>query len=353
MWNDVLSLPVWDYIFFGNTVLTYATSVVIFVGLTIIFFIFHKIILYKLQKLSEKTKTDIDDALVAAIRTLKPPFYLFLSFYLAVRYLVLSPFILKIISVVLMVWLVYQVVHALQILVDFTIKNKLKKSDAGQTKTALKAISTFLKIILWIFGGLLIMSNLGVDVTSLIAGLGIGGVAVALALKNILSDLFSSFVIYFDKPFLVGDFIKVGDKKGTVLKIGMKSTRIKTPLGEEVIIGNQELSTAQVQNFRKLEERRIAINIGVEYETPSKKLEIIPEKIKNIIESMQNTRVDRVHLSAFNASDIGFEAIYYFLSPSYAEHMDAQQVILLNIKKYFDKEGISFAYPTQKIFLDK
>jgi len=198
-----------------------------------------------------------------------------------------------------------------------------------------------------------VLSNLGVNITSLVAGLGIGGLAIALALQSVLSDLFSSFSIYFDKPFQVGDYIIVGKHSGTVEKIGIKSTRIRASQGEEIVISNQELTSARVQNFKKLKERRNTTSIGVTYETSTDKLKKIPDIIKYIIEEEKNARFDRVYFTTFADSALVFDLVYYVKSDAYSVYLETQQNINFKIKEAFEKEGIDMAYPTQTIYLTK
>jgi small-conductance mechanosensitive channel len=196
-----------------------------------------------------------------------------------------------------------------------------------------------------------VLSNAGVDITSLIAGLGIGGIAVALALQNVLSDLFSSFAIHFDKPFLVGDFIIVGDQMGVVEKIGIKTTRIRALQGEELVFANKELTDAHIQNFKKMRERRVVFSIGVLYETPQKHLQEISWLLRSIIEKQEQVRFDRAHFARFDASALTFEVVYYVLSDEYTTYMDIQQQINFAILEAFSARHISMAYPTQTVYL--
>ncbi|MBI4232420.1 mechanosensitive ion channel family protein [Candidatus Peregrinibacteria bacterium] len=210
-----------------------------------------------------------------------------------------------------------------------------------------------IKIVIWSVGGLLIFSNLGFDVTSLVTSLGIGGIAVALAVQNILGDIFSSFSLYFDKPFQVGDFIIAGEHSGRVKKIGLKSTRLETLQGEELVISNKELTTSRVQNFKKLKRRRVALNFGLIYETPVKKLRKVNDIVKEIIEGLDVVEFGRSHFSQFAAASLNFEVIYFVNSQEYEVYMDRQQEINLKIKEAFEKEKITMAYPTQTLYLKK
>lgn len=345
-------MPFWQNEYLSNTLCDYATASAVFVGLFAFFALFQRIVLGKLKKIAEDTKSDIDDELIKIVRTVKPPFYSFLAFYLALGLLVLHPFLKSVINAVLIVWFVFQMITALQILINYVVRKRFSEEDT-QVRTAVNAVSMVMKIALWTIALLLILSNLGVNITSLIAGLGIGGIAIAMALKNILGDLFDSFAIYFDKPFLVGDFIAAGDTKGTVEKIGLKTTRIRAPQGEEIVISNSKLTSAKIQNFKKLKERRISFSLGVAYETSSDDIKKIPDIIEKIIEPKKSTRFDRAYFTKFADFALVFDVVYTVESSDYQTYLDINQAINFEIKEAFEKEGISMAYPTQTIYIEK
>jgi small-conductance mechanosensitive channel len=342
-----------ETVFYGNTVFDYIKSVGVFIVLVIVFKLVQFVILRRLGKLAKKTKTDIDDTLIAIVRSLKPQFYYFIAFYFAVRFLSVNTFAEKIIGSALIIWIVYQIIIGIQILIDYVLHQRIAKDKDKGTKAAVGYLNKIAKATLWIAGVLIILSNLGVNITSVIAGLGIGGVAIAFALQNILSDLFSSFAIYFDKPFSVGDFIIVGEQMGVVEKIGIKTTRLRALQGEEIVIANNELTSSRVQNFKRMEKRRIVFTIGVTYNTPSDKLKKIPDIVKNIIGAMEHAQIDRVHFKKFGDFSLNYEVVYYILSPDYITYMDTQQAINLALVEAFEREGIDFAYPTQSIILKK
>lgn len=349
---NFLSMPYWQNNYFGNTLGEYVIALAVFVGLFVFFALFQKIVLRKFKKLAEQTKSDIDDEIIKIVRTVKPPFYSFLAFYLSLGFLELHDFLGSVINAILIVWFVFQMIAALQILINYVVGKKFSEEDT-QAHTAVSAISLVLKIALWTVALLLILSNLGVNINSLIAGLGIGGIAIAMALKNILSDLFDSFAIYFDKPFLVEDFIVAGDIKGTVKKIGLKTTRLKAPQGEEIVISNSKLASSKIQNFRKLEERRVSFSLGVEYSTPSEKLKKIPRIIENIISSKKSARFDRTHFTTYADSALVFDVVYFVESSDYKTYLDTNQAINLEIKEAFEKEGVEMAYPSQTLYVEK
>ena len=343
----------WNFELIGNPAGGYIMALVAFLAFLVCFKILQKVILSRLEALALKTVTDVDDTLIEIVRSIRPPFYSFLAFYVGMQFLILGDKVSSLLNIFLLLWVVYQVIIASQIFIEYMVKRFLAKENDKSARGAVGVIKSIVKALLWIVGALIILPSFGVDVTSLVAGLGIGGIAIAFALQGILGDLFSSFAIFFDKPFEVGDFIKIGDRSGTVKKIGIKTTRLKSPDGDEIVISNQELTGAVLRNYKKMEERRNVLAIGVTYNTSTEKLRKILEILKRVITNAENIRFDRAHFKAFGDFAISFEAVYYVKSGSYIEHMDAQQVVNFAIKDEFDKEGIEMAFPTQTIYLEK
>jgi small-conductance mechanosensitive channel len=207
------------------------------------------------------------------------------------------------------------------------------------------------KFILWSVVLLVTLDNLGVNVTALVTGLGVGGVAVALALQNILGDLFSSLSITIDKPFVPGDFIVVGDQRGTVKAVGMKTTRLTALSGEELVFSNSELLKLRIQNFRHMRERRVVFTFGVTYQTPHALVERIPSIVRQAIERHELTRFDRAHFYRFGESSLDFEVVYFVLTGEYNVYMDIHQAVNLEIMREFESKGIEFAYPTRTLWM--
>ncbi|MDA2922134.1 mechanosensitive ion channel family protein [Patescibacteria group bacterium AH-259-L07] len=353
MFKEFINLNFWQYSFLGNEVKSYVIAVIAFIVFIFVSKFFQSLILHHLKKLAKTTKTDIDDTLISIVQSLKPPFYSFVAIYLALYFITLATVLQEAINIILIAWVTYQVIIGVQILIDYAVKKASKKEEDKGSQAAMTLMGKIAKGILWVIGILLILSNLGVNITSLIAGLGIGGVAIALALQNILSDLFSSFAIYFDKPFVVGDYISLGEHKGSVERIGIKTTRLRGPQGEEISISNQELTSARVKNFKKMKERRIAFSFGVTYDILSEKLQQIPSMIKGIIESVELTRFDRTYFIEFGDSALLFEVVYFVQSPDYKTYRNIHQEILYKIKRTFEENKIIMAYPTQTIYLEK
>jgi len=231
------------------------------------------------------------------------------------------------------------------------VKRKLKEDAA--VATSVSALGFLAKFVVWSIVALIALDNMGIDITALIAGLGIGGIAIALAVQNILSDLFASLSIIVDKPFVIGDFIVVGDLMGTVERIGLKTTRIRSLSGEQIIFSNSDLLGSRVRNYKRMYERRISFSIGVAYETDPSKLKQIPKMIEEIVSSSPKVRFDRCHFKSFGDFALNFETVYYMLTPDYTAYMDTQQGINIAIARKFAEEGIRFAYPTQTVYLAK
>jgi len=216
-------------------------------------------------------------------------------------------------------------------------------------RNALSLIQFVVRVGVWSVAFLLIFENLGFDVTALVAGLGIGGIAVALAAQSVLGDLFSSLAIVLDRPFEVGDFIVFGDNRGTVEKIGIKTTRVRSLSGEQIVCANSDLINSRIHNYKRMTERRVLFALGATYDTPVEKLERIPALLKEIIESQELTRFDRAHFMEFGDSALNFEIVYFVLSADYNTYMDVHQAVILEIVRTFQRENIEFAYPTRTL----
>ncbi len=241
------------------------------------------------------------------------------------------------------------ITRIINVLICWYAENSVKRGRQVSNHL-LFVLKKVLQIVVYVFAFFIILVVFKIDLSGVVVGLGVGGIAVALAVQNILSDALTAFSIYFDHPFEIGDFIVVGDYAGTVTKIGMISTRIQLLQGEELVISNKNLIAASVRNFRKLKRRRIVFTVKVVYDTPIEKLKKIPEIITKIIKESELATLDRVHFKQFGDFSLDFEVVYYIKTGEYTKYMDTQQEINYRILEEFKKEGISMAYPTQKIF---
>ncbi|MCW4006260.1 MAG: mechanosensitive ion channel family protein [Candidatus Bathyarchaeota archaeon] len=230
-------------------------------------------------------------------------------------------------------------------------RNKLIAGKSS--KHILFILKKAVQAVIFIFAFLIILSVFNIDLSGAIVGLGVGGIAIAFALQTVLSEFFSTFSIYFDRPFEIGDFIVVGDYSGTVKNIGIRSTRLQLLQGEELVISNKELTEHSVRNFRKLEKRRVTFNLGVTYDTSSEKLRKIPLIIKEIFDKIEFAELDRVNFTEFADYSLKYLVIYYVNSSDYGTYLDTQEKINLAIKEAFECEGIEMAFPTSTVYINK
>lgn len=231
------------------------------------------------------------------------------------------------------------------------VKRKIEK-DPGAA-TTVRALGFAAKLALYATILILALDNIGVNVTTLVAGLGIGGIAIALAVQNILGDLFASFSIMLDRPFVLGDFVIIGDYQGTVEHIGLKTTRIRSLSGEQIIFSNSDLLSSRIRNYKRMYERRIVLTLGVTYQTPLEKLKAVPRIIREAVETQNDARFDRAHFKGYGDFSLNFEYVYYVKKPDYNTYMDVQQAINLAVYERFAAEGIEFAYPTQTLYVNR
>lgn len=334
------------------------TATIVFVGLTFIFWLIRKVILVRLHRLSLQTTTHSDDVVIETVQGINVVVYTLVALYISLQGFEFSDATHQTLDAVFYIVLTWQVIHIASKLIKYFAEAKLKDEDNNgdidpNAATAAEMITLISRIALWIFGFLFVLSNLGIEVTSLLAGLGIGGIAVAFALQGILSDLFASFSLYFDKPFRIGDHIMVGTDSGVVEKIGIKTTRIRTLQGEELVVSNAELTTARVQNFKKMERRRGNSKFGVLYETPIEKLHALKAVVPEIFEEIENAELNRVFFTTFGPSSLDFEVVFYVNSREYSDFLTVQEEFNFRLLEQMHKLGIEFAYPTQTIYTKK
>jgi small-conductance mechanosensitive channel len=338
--------------YFGNTVLNYIIALGIFIVGIIVIKIFKTIVLNRLKKWSESTETQIDDFLVRGIqRTVVPLLYLG-AFYLAIEYLKIDPDTMGIINKIAVIIFTFFLLRAISSVIRFSLSAYVRKKGGEESREKeLRGISTIIGLVIWTVGLVFLLDNLGFRVSAVITGLGIGGIAVALAAQAILGDLFAYFVIFFDRPFEIGDFIIVGDKLGSVEYIGLKTTRVRSLSGEQLVFSNKDLTDSRIHNYKKMERRRVLFQLGVIYQTTLEQVKEIPGIVRQIIEKQEDTAFDRGHFAKYGDFSLNFEFVYYVIGADYNKYMDIQQAINLEIYKAFEEKGIEFAYPTQTLFM--
>lgn len=311
----------------------------------------------RLGSFADRTKGYWDDVVASGLGATRGTLLLLVSLYLGSRALTLPEGTGRLLESVAIIALLLQAGFwaSAGLTTWLTARTEATLEDDPAQVMTLNVIGIFLRLVLWSMVVLLALENLGVDVTALIAGLGIGGIAVALAAQNILGDLFASISIALDKPFVLGDFVTVGDFQGTVESIGLKTTRVRSLSGEQVVFSNTDLLDSRLRNFGRMYERRVILKVGVTYQTPREALEHIPDLMREMVESRggADVRINRSHLANYGDSAIEFETVYHVLSPDYELHMDIKQDVYLMLHAAFDERGIEFAYPTQTIFLER
>jgi small-conductance mechanosensitive channel len=342
-----------DTLYMGNTIEAWATGIGIAIAVTLVLRVLVAFVIRRLGKFAEKTKTPFDDLVVEVLKRTRIFFFVIVGLYLGCQAIVLPAKALRLCDGLLILGVLVQAGLWGNAIITFVLSRAVKREmeKDGASATTLTSLGMVVRIVLWSVVLLLALDNLGVNITGLVAGLGIGGVAVALALQNILGDLFASLSIALDKPFVIGDFIIVDQLMGTVEHVGLKTTRIRSLSGEQLVFSNGDLLKSRVRNFKRMYERRVVFSIGVTYQTPYEKLAAIPATLKSIVQAQPEVRFDRAHFKEYADSSLNFEIVYYVLDPDYNKYMDIQQSINLEIYKQFQAEGIEFAYPTRTLFL--
>lgn len=343
-----------NHIFFGNTVYEYARALVIFVSALIVIKTLEWVIIHQLKKWTEGTKTTIDDFFVRIIEKLAIPLSYFGAFYVSLATLQPPETFKKGIDVAAIALITICAARFITMLIEYGFRlYSISRGRNLDFQNSLDGILKVVKFLVWSLALILFLDNMGFKISTVIAGLGIGGIAIGLAAQAVLKDLFSYFSIIFDRPFEVGDFIIVGDYLGVVEKIGAKTTRIRSLSGEQLIFSNTDLTDSRVRNYKRMQERRVVFKLGVVYQTTVSKVKEIPQIIRTVIANTPDTRFDRAHFFSYGDFALIFEVVYYVLSADYNKYMDIQQEINFGIKEEFEKRGIEFAYPTQTLFVQK
>lgn len=337
--------------YFGNSVEAWTTAFGVILVSVVFFWILKRILIRRLGALAERTSTVFDDLLVDLITRTRLFSMLALSVYFATGFVTLPAGIQTTLQRLLILLLLIQGVIWGNRIISYWIEGVLRRRTKDDSTAAgtVTAVGFAGKLLLWSLALLLALDNFGFNITTLVAGLGIGGIAVALAVQNILGDVFASLSIVLDKPFVVGDFIVVGDFLGNVEHIGIKTTRLRSLSGEQIVFANGELLNSRIRNFKLLKERRILFRFGVVYSTPLEKLRSIGPWVRNILESQPNVRFDRVHFKEYGDSALIFEVVYFVLDPDYTVYMNIQEAINFKILSTFREHGVEFAFPTMTI----
>lgn len=346
-------MPYLQHPFFGNPLLDWLIAMATACAVLVAFMLIPKLILRRLSRFAESTETVLDDILVEVLKNTKFFTAVMVAIYIGAQALTLGPRWGRIENLLIVLAALLQGAIWVSCVGSFFLNRSIRQrseNDVGGT-TTLRALGFAFKLAVWSLFLLMVLDNFGVNVTGLLAGLGIGGIAIALAVQNILGDLLSALSIVLDKPFELGDFIITGDYLGTVERIGLKTTRIRSLSGEQIIISNTDLLSGRVRNFKRMAERRVLFSLGVTFQTPHAKLATISDLVRDIVVAQNDVRFDRTHFKSIGDSALLFEVVYYVLDPDYNKFMDIQQAINLEIMRRFEAEKIDFAYPTHTVFM--
>lgn len=337
-----------DMVILGNTVKQYLIAFAsLFLATGAAFFIV-KAAGTLLKKLSEKTGSAVVQLALKADQKLAPIIY-FLPFYYVIHSLNTPA---KLRGIVAGVWLIITVVcviHYAQDVAGLFFREYCKRRKISFS--VVNSLNVTVKVALWCFGILFILSNLGVNISTFMAGLGIGGIAVALAAQTFLGDLFNYFTILFDQPFKIGDTVQVGQHAGTVQSIGLKGTRLVSFSGEQIIVSNTDMTKNILKNYQIMNKRRQLMKLGIPYHTSPEKVRLLPDLLRDIISSIPNVEFSRAHFYEFGDSSLNYEVVYFVLSNNYSLFMDRVQQVNFKIIDEFARMGIEFAFPSQSIYL--
>jgi small-conductance mechanosensitive channel len=346
-------MPFLEKTFLDNSLMTWGYALAVVAGAVLLLVILRNVIGRRLVRLVSKTNNHYDDLIIELLQGTRWFFIVAIAIYLGSLALTLPDKATEIIHVVVIILILIQGGIWGNTLITFGL-NRYKEARGEDSQSTITALGFVGRVILWAVVLLLILDNIpGVEITTLIAGLGVTSVAVALAVQNILGDLFASLSIVLDQPFVIGDSIVVGDYIGTVEHIGLKSTRVRSLSGEEIVFSNSDLLESRIRNYKNMEERRIVFNLGVTYQTTYEQVAAIPQIIEEAIIQQSDVRFDRAHFKEYGDSALIFEVVYYMLTSDYTVYMDTQQAINLELFRRFEEAGIEFAYPTQTLFVSQ
>lgn len=335
----------------GQPLLHWVIALSVTIGGAIVLSVTRDIIGGFLSRRAPQTKGQTDDLVAELVRGTHTLFLVALSASVGIRFLTLSPAVSHVANLATATILVLQVALWANALVGFFRGLYVERHrDDPSIVTSIQALAIVAHIIVWAGLILVILGTFGLNISALVAGLGVGSLAVALALQTLLADLLASITITLDKPFRIGDYIVFGNYSGTVEYIGLRSSRIRALSGELIVTPNAQLTTRDILNYTRMQERRIVTQIGIEYGTPFEKVEAVPAWIREIVEKEAQVRFDRAHFQAYGAYSLDFQVVYWIKSPDYTVYMDCQQAINLAIGRRFEQEGVVFAFPTQTLF---
>lgn len=346
--SELSALPL-----FSNSLLAWFIAGAVALGVLTVLIGIRRLIRSYYQRLQQTPQTELLEIPMGVLSRTTVLLFVILALFAGAQTLSIGPKTIRLLGSAVTIALFWQTGIWAVAAASAWLERKRRHSMAADRAAvgSLSVIGFIVNVVIWALVAMLTLENLGVDITALVAGLGIGGIAVALALQNVLGDLFASLSITLDRPFVVGDFLSIGEFLGTVEYIGIKSTRLRSLSGEQIIMSNSDLLSSRVRNFGRMKERRVVFATGVTYETPIELIERLPALIRQTVEAQKETRFDRSHFQKHGAASLDFETVYYVLSADFNKYMDIQQAINMQLHRKFAELGIEFAYPTQRLFV--
>lgn len=338
-------------IWLGNSLRDWMTALGLALCINLVVGVTKWVVARYLARYAERTESQVDDAIVVMVKRTKQWLIFGITLMIGTRYLDLPPKIDHVLIHTAVLSGGLQVGLWLSAGLNVWINRYRSTTTDLAATTSLGALHFIARLVVWTLVILITLDNLGFNVSAMVAGLGVSGIAVALAVQNILGDLFASLSIVIDKPFVVGDSITVDNLSGTVEHVGLKTTRVRSSTGEEIIFSNGDLLKTRIRNMKRMQERKMVFTFGVVYEIDAKVLATIPDTVKRIIEATPRTRFDRAHFKGFGASSLDFEVAFWMRTADYMASLDAQQQINLGLFEAFAEQGIAFAYPTQTLIV--
>lgn len=337
-------------IFFNQTL--WINSAIVIVATLVIYWLLRSLIRFASNRIahySEVRYARFTGILVEILRSTSQLLLLIFSFLIALRFIDLPDAWRSTISHSWFLALIVQITLWIDGGIRLWLKSLLRDPQHVRNPVTTVIMGILLRVLVWVMMLLAILSNMGIDITALVASLGVGGIAIALAIQTVLSDVFASLPIGFDKPFEHGDFIVFGDIAGTIEHIGLKTTRLRSLSGEQIVCSNTILLQQTIHNYKRMQQRRIVFRFGISYATPSEQVREISEQVKTIIQGIEMTRFDRAHFLAFDDSKLTFEVVYFVLSADYNQYMDIQQEINLQLMVALEERNIRFAFPIRQV----
>jgi len=338
--------------FWGNSLWNWVLAIAVFIAIYFTVKPIFSLIVKKIDKVINHKLNKTGDIAVDALKHSKAWFFIAIAIFFSAKFLSLGEYDFLPLKILILVIFVQTGIWS-NVIFSKGLRNWSQRNENPSQHAAVVIVRWFGRFVIWATVLLLILDNLGIEAISLLAGLGVGGIAIALAMQKILGDLFASISIMLEKPFEIGDFVMVGDIRGTVESIGIKTTRIRSINGEQIVISNSDLLESRVNNFKRMAERRIIFNLNVSNLTSKENIHAITGVVKNIIDSQENVRFDRGHLKGFSPGSIDYEFVYWVKNPDFMVYMDVQQKINLAIIDEFADRKIVMAYPAQKVLLEK